>query len=91
MRRVCERLRTDLRSDFNVLGAHRLYCECGVCATVFGMVRVWISILLRPLPIALLMWRVCDRIRADSRLSFNFVGAATACIVNAVRVQPSSG
>ena len=32
---------------------------------------------------------VCDRLRADSRLGFNFVGAATACIVNAARVRLS--
>ena len=38
------------------------------------------------------MRHVCDRLRADSRLSFNFVvGAATACIVNAARVGLSSG
>ena len=36
------------------------------------------------------MWRVCDRLRADSRLGFNFVRAATACIVNAARVELSS-
>ena len=37
------------------------------------------------------MRHVCDRLRADSRLSFNFVvGAATPCIVNAARVELSS-
>ena len=37
------------------------------------------------------MRRVCDRRRADLRLSFIFVVPATACIVNAARVRPSSG
>ena len=37
------------------------------------------------------MWRVCDRLRADSRSSFNFIRAATACIVTAARVQLSTG
>ena len=37
------------------------------------------------------MRRVCDGLRADSRLGFIFVEAATACIVNAARVRPSSG
>ena len=31
------------------------------------------------------MWRECDRLRADSRFSFNFICAATTCIVNAAR------
>ena len=35
--------------------------------------------------------RVCDRLRADSRLGFNFVVAATASIVNAAHARPSSG
>ena len=37
------------------------------------------------------MWRVCDRLWADSRLGFNFVGSVTACIVHAARVRHSSG
>ena len=37
------------------------------------------------------MRRVCERLRADLRLDFNFVGGATASIVTAARVRPSSG
>ena len=47
--------------------------------------------MLGPPPLALCMQRAYEHIRADSRLGFIFVRAATAYIVNAARVRPSSG
>ena len=86
MRGVCERLRAYLGLGFNFLGAATARIVTAARATNFALLGVSVSLLLGPSPLALSMQRVYEHLRADSRLGFIFVGAATACIVNAARV-----
>ena len=62
-----------------------MHYECGACATVFGLIRGRVLILLGPPPLALCMRRVFNRLRAELRLGFDCVAAAIACTVNAAR------
>ena len=86
MRRVCERLRADLRSDFHVVGGA---AACIVTAARGGPSSEWFAFgfeLCSGSP------RLhCDRRRADSRFVFKLVVVAIARIVKEARARPSFG